>query len=134
MKLTSLILFVGAITLSSLQVNAQVQSELPINMFQTIEPGIIKIIYGAEITEPITVKFRTKHGEVFSDKIKAGSFPKGVSKRYDVRRIAKKDYQIEISSSKFTSVYTVHADNDGNTFTPVFERGTQLQTVVATRN
>lgn len=128
MRPTRIILLVGMLAFLSSQLRAQSLDESVVKIVPTSDPGIIKIIYGAETWGPVKVTFVFNNKEV-TDKIEVGSYPKGVSKRYDIRSIKDGNYWIKISSPQLTITYRMTPSRDG-VFSPYLEKSTYYQGIV----
>jgi hypothetical protein len=63
------------------------------------------------------VKFMNSDGLLLADAI-TGTFPKGVSKKYDVSKLGSRDFQMEISTSELTVIYRISVSKDKKTMTP----------------
>jgi hypothetical protein len=134
MKLKSMIMAVGAMILfAAINVNAQSQDDSRVKIMRTGEPGVIKLLYAINTDEPLQVKFSTREGQIASDEIKGGPYPKGFLKKYDVRKINGNDFWIEVSSSNMTVVYRVVPARDRKTFIPYLEKTIYNHGLVARR-
>lgn len=97
------------------------------------EKGMLKVLYAYDAQDNVDVKFIGENGLLKSDRIKAGSFSKGFSKKYDVRRIKDKSFWVEVSSAELTVRYKLIEGKDGN-FIPYLEKTTYNHPMVATIN
>lgn len=113
-----------------MSVSGQLRNDAHVKILGTPEPGVIKLLYGLDSQEPLTVKFSTHIGVVGSDRIK-GTFPKGFMKRYDVRQINEREFWVEIASSDRTTVYRIVPSRDGKSFVSHLERADYRQDFVA---
>ena len=127
MKSTKTILTLGMLLFVGSTLFAQTLDESRVKFLPTKDNGVIKLHYAMELTEPLKVTFFTKEGEVGGDKIKAGEFPEGISKRYNVDQINGQDFWVEISSSAGTLTYRIETSKDKQTFTPYLEDVTAKQ-------
>jgi hypothetical protein len=134
MKLKSMIMMVGAMILfAAINVNAQSQDDSRVKILRTPEAGVIKLLYAINTDETLQVKFSTREGEIASDKIKGGPYPKGFLKKYDVSKINSSDIWIEVSSSNMTVVYRLVPSKDRKAFTPYLEKTIYNHELVARR-
>lgn len=134
MKLKFMTLMIAVLAFSAIHLKAQSHDESRIKILPTDKPGILKLVHAISTEEPVTVQFITDQGTVSSDKI-TGSFPKGVTKRYDFRRISNKDFRMEISTSSLTVTFHIIPSKDRKTFTPYLEKTVHnYNALVASRN
>ena len=77
------------------------------------EKGLLKVLYAHDTQSNVDVKFLGENGLLKADRIKAGSFSKGFSKKYDVSRIKAKSFWVEISSADLTVRYKMIETKDG---------------------
>jgi hypothetical protein len=113
-------------------VNAQAPEESRVKILPGPEPGIVKVLYAMEVNHPLEIKFITDRGVITSDRIK-GKYPKGLSKRYDVRRF-KSDFRIELSSPNMTVTFHIFPSQDGLTYKSFLEKTTYNHSMVASNN
>jgi hypothetical protein len=116
--MTLLILAIGFVTIRA---NAQLQDESRVKILPTSRPGVLKLIHAITTDEPVSVKFIDDQGVVESDEI-IGSFPTGLSKKYDVRNLGAKDFRMEITSAHLSVTYHIVRSKDKKTFTPYLEK------------
>ena len=133
MKFRLVLLIIAGLAVSSTQVKAQYEEPSRVKVLPTIEPGIIKLLYALETSEPIQVRFFNASGQVGQDVIK-GSYPKGVTKRYDIRKISTKDLRMEVSTAKMTVMYRLSPSKNKYSFTPQLEKTTYNHGLVASNN
>jgi hypothetical protein len=131
MKLMTLM--IAMLVFSAIHVKAQEQDESRIKIVNTDRPGVLKLIHAIPTEEPVIVKFISDDKVVASDAIK-GSFPKGLLKRYDVRKISGKDFHMEISHAGLVITYRIVPSKDRKTFTPYLEKTERTYEVLASRN
>jgi hypothetical protein len=132
MKLKSMIMMVGAMILfAAINVNAQSQDDASVKILRTADAGVVKLLYAMNTDEGLTVKFTNRHGEIASDEIKGGPYPKGFIKKYDVRQINSNDFWIEVSSPAITVIYRIVQSKDRKSFTPYLEKTIHNYEVVA---
>lgn len=134
MKISSFLLAFGMLTFIVFSANAQEANASRVKILPTAEAGILRVLYAMETHETIQVKFFSEGSLVKTDKIKGGPYKKGLSKRYDVRGINKKDFQIEVSSPDLTVTYIVKSSNDRKTFVPHLEKVIYNNLFVANKN
>ena len=122
MKTKLMTLLIVALGFVAINAKAQTKNdESRVKIMNTNRPGVLRLIHAIGVDETVTVKFIAASGEISSDEIK-GNFPKGISKRYDVRKIANKDFRMEISTSHLTITYLIVPSKDRKTFTPYLEK------------
>ena len=122
MKTKLMTLLIVALGFVAINAKAQTKNdESRVKIMNTNRPGVLRLIHAIGVDEPVMVKFTSASGEVLFDQIK-GTFPKGVSKRYDVRKIANRDFRMEISTSHLTVTYLIVPSKDRKTFTPYLEK------------
>jgi len=122
MKLKLTIMMIGAMILfAAINVNAQSQADENVKILRTPDKGVVKLLYAIGSEESLNVTFRTKNGEVSSDKI-TGDYPKGFLKRYDVNELFHNDFWIEVESPSMTVVYHIVPSKDRKTFSSTLER------------
>ena len=126
--LTLLIVALGCFTISA---QAQTKDESATKVLPTSTPGTIKVIHASSI-EKLNVTFLNENGEILTDRI-AGSFPKGVMKRYDVSQIEDPNFLVQISSTEITVTYRVTASKDKKKYTPMLEKVEYHNQLVASR-
>lgn len=97
------------------------------------EKGQLKVIYAYNSQNAVDVKFLGENGLLKSDRIQAGSFTNGFSKRYDVSRIKAKSFWIEVSSADLSVRYKMIESKDGK-FVPYLEKTTINHPMVAAIN
>jgi hypothetical protein len=131
-KLTILtILAVVAISAASF---AQESPEQRVKILPTNSPGVIKLHYALKVDEPLQVTFYNAQGDVLErDRISGVDAPNGISKLYDVNRIWKNDFWVEISSAKHLLKYHVIRTGDKKKFTTELEP-TSYQFLVRANN
>lgn len=96
--------------------------------------GVLKVLYAYDSDNAVEVKFLSENGLIKSDKIKAGSFQKGFSKKYDVSGIKSKSFWVEVISSEITVRYKMIESKDRKSFVPYLEKTTYNHPLVATIN
>jgi len=125
---------IAMVAFSAIVVRAQQPDESRIKIIPMEKPGVLKLVHAITSYEPVTVNFVTDEGVIKSDEIK-GSFPKGFTKRYDVRRISENDFRMEIITPSLTVIYRIIPSHDGKTFTTHLEKAVHnYDVVVASRN
>jgi hypothetical protein len=134
MKIKLMTLMIAMVAFSAIVVRAQQPDESRIKIIPMEKPGVLKLVHAITSYEPVTVNFVTDEGVIKSDEIK-GSFPKGFTKRYDVRRISENDFRMEIITPSLTVTYRIIPSQDGKTFTTHLEKAVHnYDVVVASRN
>lgn len=130
MKIRLIIIGLIAAVAAAGNVYAQDADPSRVKILPTEDPDVIKLHYAIETNEPLEVKFY--HGDDIAgrDRIKGGPYEKGISKRYNVRRINHKDFWIEVASPSMTVTYHVVPSKDGKKFTPFLEKVTYNQALV----
>jgi hypothetical protein len=114
MKLKLVTMMIAMAAFSAIKVEAQQPDESRIKILNTEKPGVLKLVHALQIEDGVTVNFFTDEGIILTDETK-GSFPKGLSKRYDVTKI-KKDFRMEVSTPRLSVTYHIIPSNDGKTF------------------
>lgn len=123
---------IAIVAFSAIKVKAQAD-ESRVKVLGTEKPGILKLVSAIEIDNGATVNFITDEGIVSTDQIK-GSFPKGFSKRYDVRKVDK-DFWIEVDTQNLTVTYHVVPSKDRKSFETTLETAVhKYDVVVASRD
>jgi hypothetical protein len=133
MNFKFIIIMTGMLAIASSQLKAQLEEERVRILPSTVNRDLIKVLYALPTDEPLTVKFMTRSGIADTDKISGGPYPKGISKRYNVRHISDNDFWIEISSSKMILVYRVTVSKDKKTLIPQLEKSVYNHTAVASK-
>jgi hypothetical protein len=132
MKLKLVMMMIAMAAFSAIKVKAQQPDESRIKVLKTEKPGVLKLVHALQIEDGVTVDFMTDEGIVSTDEIK-GSFPKGLSKRYDVRKLDK-EFWMEISTPRLSVTYHIIRSNDGKTFTSNLEKAVyKYDVIVASR-
>ena len=125
-------MMVAMVAFSAIQVKAQQQDESRIKILNTEKPGVLKLVHALKVEDGVAVNFITDAGVILTDEIE-GSFPKGLSKRYDVRRI-QNDFWIEVSTPHLSVTYHITPSSDGKTFTSNLEKAVhKYDVIVASR-
>jgi len=120
------------VAFSAIKVKAQQPDESRIKFLTTEKPSVLKLVHALPIEDGLTVTFITNEGVISTDEIK-GSYPKGLSKRYDVKRIGK-DFWIEVSTPRLSVLYYISPSSDGKTLTANMEKAVHnYDVVVASR-
>jgi len=133
MKTQSIIL-VLLVMIFGTAAQAQEVNEPAIKILPTSQQGILKVLYAYNSGQPVLVKFSDENTVLFSDKIKADSFKKGFSRKYDVRNIAAKTFYVEVSSESLSVTYQLTKSEDGNDLIPVLENVYYHYPAMASRN
>ncbi|HMG91268.1 MAG TPA: hypothetical protein VK589_14480 [Chryseolinea sp.] len=132
MKLKLVTMMIAMVAFSAINVRAQVPDESRIKVLNTEKPGVLKLVHALQIEDGVTVNFITDEGIISTDEIK-GSYPKGMSKRYDVRKIDK-DFWMEVSTPRLSVTYHIIPSSDGKTFTSNLEKAVhKYDVIVASR-
>ena len=108
--------------------------EAYVKILPTSIPGVIKLHYALETTQPLEVRFYNDSELVASDRIKGGPFLTGVSKRYNVKNIENKDYWIEVQSEQMTVTYHIMPSKDRKSFTSFLAKAQYNQPMVRRNN
>ena len=133
MKLKLVTMMIAIVAFSAINVKAQQPDESRIKVLKTEKPGVLKLVNAQQIEDGLTVNFITDEGIISTDEIK-GSFPKGLAKRYDVRKIHK-EFWIEVSTPRLSVTYHIVPSSDGKTFTSNLETAVHnYDVVVASRD
>lgn len=133
MKPRIILLAIALICFTCIRSMAQSPEETRIKILRTDQPGIIRLVYAKKINNHVAVTFRTVSGNVSSDRIKGNNYPKGFSKRYDIREINSREFWIEITSPDTTTIYHIIPSNDGEKFTAHLEKIIYNHVLVATK-
>lgn len=132
MKTKSILLVIGLLVCATIIVNAQDHDESRIKVIKTEQPGVIKMIHALDTDEPVVVLFSNADGIVGEDRIK-GTFPKGISRRYNMTKFFDKNFRIEIKSEKVDVTYQIVPSKDKKTFTAYLEKVEHHHQLLATR-
>jgi len=108
--------------------------EPAVKILPTGEKGILKVVYAHDAQSNVDVKFLGENGLLEWDRIKADSFSKGFSKKYNVRNIREKSFSIEISAADLTVRYKMIKSQDGSAYVPHLESTTYNHPLVASIN
>jgi hypothetical protein len=132
---TRLILSGLVVMLSAAFTTANAQLDEPaVKVLPSSEKGIVKVLYAIDSDKAVEVKFLSENGLITSDKIKAGSFKNGFSKKYDISRIKAKSFWVEVSSADLTVRYKMIESKERKAFIPYLEKTTYNHPLVATIN
>jgi hypothetical protein len=132
MKLKLLTMMIAMVAFSAIKVQAQAD-ESRIKVLNTEKPGVLKLVSAIEIEDGATVNFFNDEGTLSTDEIR-GSYPKGFSKRYDVRKVDK-DFWIEVVTPRLSVTYHIIPSRDRKTFTSNLEEAVhKYDVVVASRD
>lgn len=131
MKTKLMTLLIVALGFATINAGAQVADASRVKILST-QPGILRLIHAIPVDESINVKFIDDEGVILSDEI-TGFFPKGVSKKYDVRKLGRKEFRMEITTSNLIVTYRIVTSKDRKTITPYLEKTVQNY-VMASRN
>jgi hypothetical protein len=133
MKLKLVTMMIAIVAFSAIKVKAQQPDESRVKVLKTEKPGVLKLVHALEIEDGLTVNFITDEGIISTDEIK-GSFPKGLSKRYNVGKIGK-DFWMEVSTPRLSVTYHIIPSNDGKTFISNLEKAVhKYDVIVASRD
>jgi hypothetical protein len=133
MKLKLVTMMIAMVAFSAIKVKAQQPDESRIKVLNTEKPGVIRLVHALQIENGVTVNFITDEGIVSTDEIK-GSFPKGLSKRYNVGKI-NKDFWMEVKTPHLIVTYHIIPSRDGKTFTSNLEKAVHnYDVIVASRD
>jgi hypothetical protein len=116
----------------SAQVNAQLQEETYVKIIPTAEADVIKVLYALEVNETLEVKFTNREGETKVDQI-SGSYPKGISKKYNIKAIGNHDFWIEVTSQRVAVTYHMVPAKNKKIFIPHLEKTIYNHPVVASK-
>jgi hypothetical protein len=134
MRPTLIIVLIGMLTfLGNNKLQAQALDETLVKIVPTANAGIIKVIYGAETLGPVNIAFVTTKGEVGSDKIEVGSYPTGISKRYNIKSISDRGFWVKVSSPQLSVTYRISPLDNGS-FTATLEKASYYQAIVRRNN
>jgi hypothetical protein len=135
MKIQSIITAGFAVILSaSFSVQAQTEMLPAIKVLPSNEKGIVKILFAYETLRNVDVKFYNEEGLLKEDRIKAGTFKKGFIKKYDVSAIDTKKFSIDVDSDNVSVTYRLIESKNGTRYTPLLEKTTYKQSLVASNN
>jgi hypothetical protein len=90
------------------------------------------MIHALDTDEPVIVRFLNDQGIVGEDKIE-GTFPKGISRRYNMNKYFGGNFRIEIKSEKIDVTYQIVPSKDRKTFTAYLEKVEHHHQLLATR-
>lgn len=124
---STIITLAAALTFTAAATFAQ-SAEESVKIIPTDKSGVLKLIYAQETSEPLQVTFLSEKNVIEKDILK-GNHPKGIMKRYDVSRISRNDFWIELSNSRMTLTYRIMPTNNGKSFTPFLEKSSQTYLV-----
>ena len=130
MKIRLIIIGLIAAVAAVGNVYAQDTDPSHVKILPTGDPDVIKLHYAIETNEPLDVKFYNGNDIAGRDRIKGGPYEKGISKRYNVRKINHKDFWVEVASSSMSVTYHVVPSKDGKEFTSFLEKVTYNQALV----
>lgn len=133
MRSTLIIVLIGMLAFLGNNLQAQSLDEALVKIVPTANPGIIKVIYGAETLGPVNISFVTNKGEVGSDKIEVGSYPTGISKRYNIKFINESDFWVKVTSPQMAVTYRITPLDNGS-FTTTLEKASYYQAIVRRNN
>jgi hypothetical protein len=133
MKTKIMTLMIVALSCFAINANAQSAEESRVKIIPTITPGIIKLIHAVPSEEAISITFYNDRDMIGSDKVE-GSFPNGLLKCYDLRKISDKQFYMEVRSEGMTVTYRITASSDRKKHTPFLEQVVYHDKVVASRN
>lgn len=131
-KLTIVAGVVTALILAVVTVKAQ-SNEPAVKILPTTEDGVIKVLYAYSTDEFVHVSFYNEDGALGSDYVKAGNFPKGFFKKYDINNIQGNTFWIEVKAANLTATYKMTKSKKG-TFMPLLEKTTYNHEVIAANN
>jgi hypothetical protein len=130
MKAKSILFAAVLLITASFTASAQQGEQSRINIVPTHEAGIIRIVYALEIDEPLQIRFYSRNGQIGVDKI-TDSYQKGITKRYDIRKIDSRNFWIEFTTPKMTLTYNIVPTKDKTNFTARLERTVYNHELVA---
>jgi hypothetical protein len=128
-----ILLIVTVLSLTGVTASAQSPDDSRVKILPTTERGVLKLLYAQESVEPIRVTFFDHSGEFASDEIQ-GNYPKGLLKRYNLRKFDGKDFRMQISNSKMTVIYHITTAKGGKTFNTQLEKTIYNHPMVAYRD
>lgn len=121
MKNKVLMAIVALLVVAGGTASAQATEDSQVKILPAAKKGVIKVLYAHEGGNAVEVRFMTNDGIVGSDKIKAGRYPKGFLKKYDISNISKHDFWIEVSSPTTIVRYRMVPSRDLATVVPYLE-------------
>lgn len=133
MKTKTLILgvviaFISAFTVS--RAKAQ-DGQLPdVKIISTDVSDVIKVIYGYDATEPVTIKFLGTDGVFFEDRVQGETLINGFSKKYKLRPTPGDDIRVEVGSADVSVTYLLTVAKNGK-WTAQLESTTYNYPVIA---
>lgn len=133
MKTKTLILGVVIAVISAITIShADAQDgQLPaVKIISTDASDVVKLIYGYDSREPVTVTFLSKDGIFFQDIVRGENLANGFCKKYKLRPTADKDIWIEVSSLDLSVTYRMTVSENGK-WTAQLETTTYNYPVVA---
>jgi hypothetical protein len=113
---------------------AQEIFEPAVKILPTKDKGILKVLYAYNTDQSVSVKFFNEDGVLLSDRVKANTFQKGFSKKYDVRKIGSGNFFVEVSSARMSVTYKMIESQDGKNLIPVLEKASYMHPTVASSN
>jgi hypothetical protein len=117
MKTKLMTLLIVALGFVAINASAQEADASRVKILVANQPGVLRLIHAIKVDKPVNVRFSNSDGILLSDEI-AGTFPRGVSKKYDVSKLGSRDFQVEISTSEITVTYQIVVSKDKKTMTP----------------
>jgi hypothetical protein len=115
MKTKTIIFGVVIAAISSFTIskaNAQAQ-EPAVKIVSSIDPDMIKVIYGYDTNEGVEVKFTNADGLLKTDKIRGKDFKGGFLKKYDVEKMRGNAFWVEVESSEVSVTYKMTEAKNG---------------------
>jgi hypothetical protein len=127
-------ILVGLVITFSTAFSTKAQSpESAVRILPAAEKGMLKVLYAQKSESAVSVRFLGENGILKADRIKAGTFENGFSKKYDVSRIKDRIFWLEVSSADLTVRYKMVGSKEG-AFTPFLESTTYNHPLVAAIN
>lgn len=112
--------------------HAQIADAAFVKILPAASSNHVKVLYAESIDKPVTITFFDASGFVDADKIK-GPVSGGVMKTYNVSKMNRSEYWVEISSKDVAVRYHIVPDTNGNNFTAKLEKSTYKDSLVASK-
>jgi hypothetical protein len=132
MKTKTIIFGVVIAVISTLTIskgNAQAQ-EPAVKIVSTIQPDVIKVIYGYDSRESVEVKFTNAEGLLTTDKISGKDFKGGFLKKYNVQAMSGNAFWIDVTSPELSVTFKMTTGKNGK-WSAQLEKTTYFNPIVA---
>ena len=125
MKTRSIILAALAFVCSaSVATFAQSGAEPAIKVLPSNQKGVIKVLFVYDSDQSVDVKFYSEGELVGADRIKAKTFQKGFTKKYDISNISSTNFKVEVESADVSVIYQILESHGSMSYDPQLLRTT----------